>query len=321
MDKRSRIPNAALLLALLVPALGCRPGAGGDDSAIVGSGEDSGGAAGQGSLVFGTPDTLDVVTWNIEEFPKKGQATITAVAEILEALDVDLFALQEISDVRAFEQMVDHLPGWESYVDSEWYAGLAYLYRTSAIEVGRNYEIYTTQEYWSAFPRSPQVMEFRFGAHEYVVINNHFKCCGNGHLELEDAWDEETRRMEATNLLKTYIDTHFDQSRVFVLGDLNDSLTDTPTNNVFSSLLDDSENYRFADMGIAQGAASQWSYPSYPSHLDHILISNELFGGFEHEDSEVLSLPVDEVFFDGWRDYERTVSDHRPVALRMVLAE
>jgi endonuclease/exonuclease/phosphatase family metal-dependent hydrolase len=127
--------------------------------------------------------------------------------------------------------------------------------------------------------------------------------------------------MDATNLLKEYIDTHFEESRVLVLGDLNDSLTDTPSNNVFSSLFNDPENYLFTDMGIAQGDAAQWSYPSYPSHLDHILISSELFDGFEHEDSDVLSLPVDEVFFDGWRDYERTVSDHRPVALRIALAE
>ena len=80
----------------------------------------------------------------------------------------------------SFEQMVDQIPGWEGYVESEWYAGLAYLYRTDVIETGRNYEIYTTEEYWAAFPRSPQVMEFRFRAQDFVVINNHFKCCGDG---------------------------------------------------------------------------------------------------------------------------------------------
>jgi hypothetical protein len=106
-----------------------------------------------------------------------------------------------------------------------------------------------------------------------------------------------------------------------VLGDLNDSLTDMAQNNVFTSLLNDPDNYLFADMGIAEGEAAAWSFPSYPSHLDHVLISNELFDGFEHEDSCVLSLPVDEVFFDGWRDYEQNVSDHRPVALSILLAE
>ena len=127
--------------------------------------------------------------------------------------------------------------------------------------------------------------------------------------------------MDATDLLKAYIDTHFAERSVIVLGDFNDSLTDTTSHNVFASLLDDPGTYRFTDMGIAQGDTSGWSYPSYPSHLDHILISSGLFAGFEHAGSSVLSLPVDEVFFDGWWEYEEAVSDHRPVGLRISVAE
>jgi endonuclease/exonuclease/phosphatase family metal-dependent hydrolase len=321
VENRIRTLTVPVLVALFVTAPGCIPGSPLSDTSTDGDQEDSGDSAGQEDIAFGTPDTLDVVTWNIEEFPKKGQATAAAVVEILQGLEVDLFALQEISNVDAFEQMVDQMPGWEGYVESEWYGGLAYLYRTSEIEVGRNYEIYTTEEFWAAFPRSPQVMEFRFGSHEFVVINNHFKCCGNGQLDQDDSWDEETRRMNATNLLKAYIDTNLSESKVIVLGDLNDSLTDRAQNNVFASLLNDPDNYLFTDMGIAEGEAAEWSFPSYPSHLDHILISSALFDGFEHEESDVLSLPVDEAFFDGWWEYERKVSDHRPVALKISLAE
>jgi endonuclease/exonuclease/phosphatase family metal-dependent hydrolase len=321
VENRIRTLTVPVLVALFVTAPGCIPGSPLSDTSTDGDQEDSGDSAGPEDIAFGTPDTLDVVTWNIEEFPKKGQATAAAVVEILQGLEVDLFALQEISNVDAFEQMVDQMPGWEGYVESEWYGGLAYLYRTSEIEVGRNYEIYTTEEFWAAFPRSPQVMEFRFGSHEFVVINNHFKCCGNGQLDQDDSWDEETRRMNATNLLKAYIDTNLSESKVIVLGDLNDSLTDRAQNNVFASLLNDPDNYLFTDMGIAEGEAAEWSFPSYPSHLDHILISSALFDGFEHEESDVLSLPVDEAFFDGWWEYERKVSDHRPVALKISLAE
>ena len=317
----NRIRTLTVLAALIVPALGCWSVSPVNDASVDDSQADSGESTEPKDMAFGTPDTLDVVTWNIEEFPKRGQTTVDGVLEILQGLDADLFALQEISDVDAFARMVDEMPGWEGYVDSAWYGGLAYLYRTSTIEVGRNYEIYTTEEFWAAFPRSPQVMEFRFGNQDFVVINNHFKCCGNGKLDQGDPWDEETRRMDATNLLKAYIDTHFSQSRVVVLGDLNDSLTDSAPNNVFTSMLNDPENYLFADMAIAEGETAAWSFPSYPSHLDHILISSALFDGFEHEDAAVLSLPVDEVFFDGWRAYERKVSDHRPVALRIPLVE
>lgn len=29
----------------------------------------------------------------------------------------------------------------------------------------------------------------------------------------------------------------------------------------------------FADMGIAMGSPSDWSYPTWPSHLDHLLLN------------------------------------------------
>jgi endonuclease/exonuclease/phosphatase family metal-dependent hydrolase len=321
VDTRIRKLDVVLLLGLIVPAPGCRHSAPSGESAIDSAQEDSDGPDVLGEVPFGAHDTLDVVTWNIETFPKNGRATVDAVAQILHDLDADLFALQEISDVDAFEQMVAQMPGWVGYVESAWYGGLAYLYRRDVIELRGHYEIYTTEAYWAAFPRSPQVMVFQFGNQEFVVINNHLKCCGDGLLDQNDSWDEETRRMDATNLLKEYVDTYFPQSRVMILGDLNDSLTDAAQNNVFMSVLDDPEHYAFADMGIAEGDAAGWSYPSYPSHLDHILITNELFDYLEHEDADVVTLPVDDMFFDGWSDYEATVSDHRPVALRVPLGD
>jgi endonuclease/exonuclease/phosphatase family metal-dependent hydrolase len=300
-------------------AYGCGPLANSDESLSGAHSEDSACPEEPHALAFGSEDTLDVVTWNIQEFPKNGQATIRAVAEVLRVMDVDLFALQEISGVLEFEQMVDHMPGWEAYLDSEWYGGLAYLYRTDTIEVEANYEIYTTEEYWTAFPRSPQVMEFRFMGHDVVVINNHFKCCGDGILEANESWDEETRRRDATILLKDYVDAHLSERRVLIVGDLNDSLTDPVEHNVFTTLLEDSDRYRFADMDIAEGADSDWSFPSYPSHIDHIVLTDELFEATAQEDSAVSSIFVDQKFFDGWWDYQRDVSDHRPVGLKMVL--
>ena len=41
----------------------------------------------------------------------------------------------------------------------------------------KKYEIYTSQPYWNAFPRSPQVLELTFNNEEYVIIDNHLKCC------------------------------------------------------------------------------------------------------------------------------------------------
>ena len=39
----------------------------------------------------------------------------------------------------------------------------------------------------------------------------------------------------------------------------------------------------FVDLEIAYGSSTNWSYPTWPSHLDHICITNELFQDFEED--------------------------------------
>ena len=153
-------------------------------------------------LTFGTDTTLDIATWNIENFPKNGQTTLENVTQIIQNLDADIIAFQEITDTILFKQMLIDLPDYQYYFKSSWYGGLAYIYKTSTIQVTANYEIYTTSPYWSPFPRSPQVMEFVFMNKNFIVINNHFKCCGDGVLNLNNPDDEENRRYIASNLLR-----------------------------------------------------------------------------------------------------------------------
>jgi len=117
-------------------------------------------------------------------------------------------------------------------------------------------------------------------------------------------------------LLKEYIDTYWPDKNVMVVGDLNDNLTDEPENNVFQQILDDTDNYLFADFEIASGGVTNWSYPTYPSHLDHILITNELFDEYEDENSVVQTIKIDDFMPGGWDEYEEFVSDHRPVAFK-----
>jgi len=268
-------------------------------------------------LSFGTDATFEVATWNIEWFPKNGQTTVDSVTQIIRALDVDLLAIQEINDTNAFKTMVDSLDGYEGYFKSAWFAGLGYIYKTDSIQIHDIYEIYYTSPYWNAFPRSPMVMEMSFRNQDFIIINNHFKCCGDGILDLSDPSDEENRRLQASNFLKQYIDSIFPNKKVIVTGDLNDILTDNQANNVFQSYLDDTTNYQFADMDIATGNSSGWSYPGWPSHLDHILITNELFGEFGYAGSEIQTIKIDNYLPGGVWQYDNIISDHRPVALKL----
>tara|TARA_B100001250_G_scaffold329589_1_gene294300 strand:- start:1075 stop:1719 length:645 start_codon:yes stop_codon:yes gene_type:complete len=152
----------------------------------------------------------------------------------------------------------------------------------------------------------------------YFIINNHFKCCGDGIIDFDDMSDEENRRYTAINLIKEYIDNNLPDNNVIVLGDLNDDIAESSSNNVFQEVLDDSTHYQFADLEIAQGNSSEWSFPNWPSHLDHILITNELFDSANN--LEVQTIKIDEYLDGGWNEYDQNISDHRPVAMKLSLS-
>jgi len=266
-------------------------------------------------LYFGTDTTFDIISWNIEWFPKNSN-TAAEVQEILTRLEADVYALQEIEDTTLLKQVVSNIPGYECYFKSSYYGGLAYVYNTNTIQINSKYEIFTSQPYWNAFPRSPQVLDCNFMGSNYIIINNHFKCCGDGTLNLNNTNDEENRRLQAVTYLKQYIDNTLLGKRVVLLGDLNDEITDNTTNNVFQDFISDSTNYLFTDMMIAQGNTIDWSYPTWPSHLDHILITNELFSDFQNFNSLVSVIRIDD-YMGSWSNYENNISDHRPIGLKL----
>ena len=269
-------------------------------------------------LSFGTDTTLELVSWNIEHFPKNGQITVNYVQQIIENIDADIYAFQEIDDTVSFKYMLADLPQYHYYFMTSYYAGLAFIYKHEVIQVNDIYEIYTSYPYWNPFPRSPKIMDFNFDNQNFFAINNHFKCCGDGYLNPADSDDEEARRYLASNLSKSYIDTYLPDKSVFLLGDLNDRLTDPAPNNVFMNFLNDTENYLFADMDIATGSSTGWSYPSWPSHLDHILITNELFDEVQNSSYEIKTLKIEQYLSNGWNEYEANVSDHRPVGIKIL---
>ena len=267
------------------------------------------------SLSFGDDNSLDIATWNIERFPKNDHITTDYVAEIIQQLDLDIIAIQEIDSELMFDQMINTLQAYNGYYQSSWFAGLGFIFKTEAVEINDIYEIYTTSPYWNAFPRSPMVMDINFMEQNYFIINNHFKCCGDGMIDFDNLSDEETRRYTAINLIKEYIDNNLESKRVIVLGDLNDNIAEAPANNVFRKILEDSLNYFFADLEIAQGSISEWSYPNWPSHIDHILVTNEIFNGINT--IEAKTIKVDQYLGGGWNEYDQNISDHRPVAMKI----
>lgn len=264
---------------------------------------------------FSGGDTLDIVTWNLNLFPKNGTASLTYLEEAILDMNPDVIAFQEISSAYYLDQLASRLVNYEAYLGEgggDW--GLAYLYRADLLELDTAiYEIYTDNS--RAFPRPPLVLEGNWYGERIVIINNHLKASGDGVIDSGDAWDEESRRQEAINLLNDYVEAYFNYDAVVILGDMNDELSDPPARNVFQLMLDDTASYYFTDLPIAFGNNLYWSFPTWPSHLDHICISNELFSG--HWETKTL---LYDTYLDGrWNEYKTNISDHRPVAVTLIL--
>lgn len=268
------------------------------------------------SIQMGTESTLDILTWNIENFPKQNEVTIDYLVELIPLLNVDIIALQEIGDDDYFNQLVDQLNGWSGFrTGGSW--GLAYIYKSEVV-INRIAEIQPLDNY--NLTRTPLLMELEWADENIYIINNHYKCCGNGTIEIEYD-DEEYRRLQSCILTKTYIESNLDGENVILLGDLNDELTDPESANVFVNFINDTENYLFVDINIAAGSSTNWSYPSWPSHLDHILITNELFDEFANTESSAETIRVEEKLEEGWSEYKNYISDHRPVGLRLKFSQ
>ena len=251
----------------------------------------------------GTESTLDIITWNIEHFPKNN-LTVSYLAELIQSMNVDIIAMQEIWGDGAsvsFENLKTKLDGWDGYRES---SGLAYLYKTE-LTINSLTEINDLNE----IIRTPYLLSLTWGGQNIYVINNHFKAFGGAENEAE--------RKIASEKIENYINEYLEDLNVIVLGDLNDELNDEESVNVFQNFIIDSTNYKFVDMDIAYSSSSNWSYPSWPSHLDHILITNELFDEFDNEGSSVQTIRLEEYFDNGWIDYEKYISDHRPVGLSL----
>ncbi len=259
---------------------------------------------------FGSDSTFEIVTWNIQEFPANGTVTVDLVEDAIEAMDVDIIALQEISSSFRFAALLDSLPGWEGHMGAgdNYGHNLAMMWKTDVVS-GQTYTIFDHD--WYAFPRPPQVFEGTWNDKPFIIINNHLKAMSGS--------ENEERRELASVALKEYVEEYFIDQRVIITGDLNDEIQEEQfAPNVFWNFISD-ENYLFVDMDIAEGSSSQWSFPSWPSHLDHILINAQFFDEYNSGTAEVRTIQLDDCLTGGLGEYRDDISDHLPVGFKVPL--
>ena len=251
---------------------------------------------------------LEVMTWNLKEFPQTS-STINDVQEIITDMLPDIINFQELSNT-AFNELEDMIPSY-GFIKTTYTQGfnsnfqLGIAYRKDCIEL-LNYSILFSDNAYPFANRPPLKADFIWSCGEisksFQMINIHFKCCDDGF----------SRRLEASEILNSYLNEEYSNNNfvnIIVAGDFNDSLDDPQNNNSLWPLISSNSLY-FVDNYIANGASQDWSYPSWPSHIDHILINQNLFD--ENEAGGITStILIDD--YTGYSYYQNNISDHRPV--------
>ncbi|MFO7575332.1 MAG: endonuclease/exonuclease/phosphatase family protein [Bacteroidales bacterium] len=291
-----RFAYILIILAVIPLNRGCQK--------IEGPPEPDNGINFSGCIIPGTSGTLEVVTFNIERFPKQSLITIDAVAKLIKTIDPDIVALQEITSELAFNTLLKKLPGWtgQYYLidNADW--NLAWLFKDSEISYSSTSARLLFSNDFYAFPRPPLEVKI---THKPTGISAYLL---NLHLKASGGSENIARRREAAEKLHQYIISERDNDAVIIVGDWNHVIEPEPSvEHPFHVFLSDHDSYRFTDMSIATGTSLWWSYPSWPSHIDHVMVTNELF---TRVDTTMTYKPE-----PCYPLYETVISDHRPVGV------
>jgi hypothetical protein len=294
--------------------------------------------------------TLDIVSWNVEWFgrttPLEGSTSVPGPTDkakqfenvkiLLTTVNADIYALQEISNVDAFNNLVQALEpvGYKgilssavSRVDDPESQRTAYLYKTSVIDsvssgtflegakehiTDAEYPTGNAGQFWSS-GRLPYMFEFKAtidGVEKtFNIINIHAKANESGS-GAQMAYD---RRVFDAKVLKDSLDEYYSKANVIIIGDYNDDVDFTVAN--ISSTTESSYKYlidstNFTAVTRTLSDAGLRSYITSDNVIDHITVSDELFDEHLIYSSEVV------IPFNMIADYANTTSDHMPVASR-----
>ncbi len=261
---------------------------------------------------FGTDQTFEIATWNIQNFPKAGENTLKLLAEIIQSLEIDVYAVQEIQDTLAFRQLMDRLPDYDGIYSadtySSWYQKTGVIYKKQQVTLAGRKQLYWNDRF--SFPRSPlQVyVSVDFGTVDfdfYLIVL---------HLKAFSGAENEDRRRSAVQKLKKYVENQIAAGADpdFILaGDWNDELTDEDLHNVFLPFLNNPEQFIFLTLPLAKNGEVSYYVGNYRSLIDHILITTSIQQNHPNIETQIIKL--DQLL----SNYYRYVSDHRPVAARI----
>ena len=263
--------------------------------------------------------TIDITTWNLEWFgwadstrgPFNKNLQRQRVRTIMDTIKADIYALQEVLTDEALASLSDSIVGgyrriFNSDIPSD--QKMAYIYNPSTVTpVSTGLAVNGGSQAW-ANGRFPLRMTFDIaGGKRMVVFNIHAKATDSA-----TAQNDYQRRKTDAETFHAYLRDFYNDSSVVVLGDFNDRLVGTNIDSTLPScygvFTNDTQGWKATTLPLEQEGLS--SYLGFNrSFIDHIIINRNLVPVYYRA-----CLESPERYLTS---YSSTVSDHRPVTLRL----
>ena len=108
----------------------------------------------------------------MQSVSKQGIVTVDSVKEIIEVIDAEIIAFQEINSVSEFNNLISKLDSYNGFSTNNSNLNLAYVYKKN-LNIDSIYTILNSENYVFV-GRLPLVLEMNYQGEDYVIINNHF---------------------------------------------------------------------------------------------------------------------------------------------------
>lgn len=293
--------------------------------------------------------TLEIVTWNMEFFgstltnygPSDVALQLENAITIIQALDADIIAVQEVSDTNLLDALVDSLGNY-ARVCSDVYSysfepadpnfpaqKLCFIYNTNTVTI-TDEQVLFEQFYndartgvtndMSDYPTGSASSFWASGRLPYMVtaevsiqgITTTVKLV-NIHAKSGGGSSDVARKLYDAQALKDTLDTYYASDRVVVLGDYNDDVDVSIGGGAtpYEEFVLDTAAYSPVTEVLSN--AGFRSYVFSDNMIDHITITDELFDPYI-ENSVYTFIPFNLV-----NNYANTTSDHLPVVSRFNL--
>jgi endonuclease/exonuclease/phosphatase family metal-dependent hydrolase len=262
---------------------------------------------------LGSPDTLEIAAWNIENYPAFSM-TPSRVADLIASLDLDIIVVEEIASETAWRELMDRLRDHDGILSEHRYTPTDYqkigiIYKTAMVTPGVVSLMFTSDTY--AFPRPPHSVHLTIddGVHRAMTIRTI-----GVHLKAGVTAEDGDRRRLAMSALDQQLRAEIaggQEDEIVIAGDYNEVLNTTIGQMNFAPLLSMPAVYTIQ----TQVASDRGDISFVPSSvlLDHITTTAALaddLAGAQLVIPRLHTLP----------GYVSEVSDHLPVVLIAPLA-